>query len=338
MKIEELDASPGRKARRSQTPSSPLTPAIAERSSLRTRLIFLAGMFLSALWWQAGDASISTPRAEGGAGKIPVRSFQVFLFAGQSNMAGADAIVPDPPGFVQQEADRVSLFTYGPGPGKAQTPGYHPWGDIRGHPWSRGDSAPRIIHGPEVGFGRRLYAADVRDIAIIKVAGNIPLQEPRWLWGSGETFFENWTGFVDDRLAELQRQGHGYTVAGFVWHQGIDDGLNPARARTYGENLRQLIAALRQRYGSPNAPFILARSVYSEIAVKRTGSGPASPMALVRAAQVAVAEEDPHAAWIDVDDQENVRIHHFTSPGQLVLGRRFADAYLGLAGSSTTSD
>ena len=120
----------------------------------------------------------------------------MFLFAGQSNMAGADAIVSDPPGFVQQEADRVSLFTYGPGPGKAQMPGYHPWGDIRGHSWSRGDGAPRLIHGPEVGFVRRLYQAGLRDIAIIKVTGNIPLQEPRWLWGAGEAFFENWTGFV----------------------------------------------------------------------------------------------------------------------------------------------
>ena len=120
---------------------------------------------------------------------------------------------------------------------------------------------------------------------------------------------------MDDRLAELRRQGHSYTVAGFVWHQGIDDG----------------------RWTSPSAPFILARSVYSQIAVKRTGDGPASPMALVREAQVAVAEEDP-AAWIDVDDQENVRIHHFTSAGQLVLGRRFADAYLSVAGKPRAAD
>ena len=143
---------------------------------------------------------------------------------------------------------------------------------------------------------------------------------------------------MDDRLAEIRRPGHRYTVAGFVWHQGIDDGLNPPRARSYGENLRKLIAALRHRYGSPRAPFILARSVYFQIAVKRTGDGPASPMALVRAAQVAVAEEGPYAAWIDVDDQEKVRIHLFTSPGQLVLGRRFADAYLGLARTPTASD
>ncbi len=282
--------------------------------------------------------SVSAAATESGVGENPARSIQVFLFAGQSNMAGADAIVADPPGFVQQEADRISLFTYGPGPGKAETSGYHPWGAIRGHPWSRGAGPLHLIHGPEVSFARRLHEVGVRDIAIIKVAGNVPLKEPRWLWSPGERFFQDWTRFVDERLAELERQGHGYTVAGFVWHQGIDDGLNPARARTYGENLRKLIAALRQRYGSPRAPFILARSVYSRIAVNRTGDGPTSPMARVRGAQVAVAEEDPHAAWIDVDDQENVRIHHFTSSGQLVLGGRFADAYLSLIGRAPASD
>jgi len=338
MKIERRQACPGGQTLRGSQWGGRLTLARVDRRSFRTTSILLAGTCLGILLWVGASVGAFATNSESGAGKSAVRSFQVFLFAGQSNMAGADAIVPDPPGFVQQEADRVSLFTYGPGPGKEETPGYHPWGDIRGHPWSRGDAAPRIIHGPEVGFARRLHEAGVSDIAIIKVAGNIPLKEPGWLWSPGKSFFQDWTRFVDDRLAEIRRPGHRYTVAGFVWHQGIDDGLNPPRARSYGENLRKLIAALRHRYGSPRAPFILARSVYSQIAVKRTGDGPASPMALVRAAQVAVAEEGPYAAWIDVDDQEKVRIHHFTSPGQLVLGRRFADAYLGMARTPTASD
>ena len=338
MKIEEPEALSGRQTRRSPAWSARLSVARLDRGNFLATSVFLAGMLLSAFWWEAGNTSVSAAAAGSGAGKNPVRSFQVFLFAGQSNMAGADAIVPDPPGFVQQEADRVSLFTYGPGPGKAETPRYHLWSDIRGHRWSRGDGPTHLIHGPEVGFARRLHEAGVRDIAIIKVAGNIPLKEPQWLWSPGERFFQDWTRFVDERLAELERQGHGYTVAGFVWHQGIDDALNPVRARTYEENLRKLIAALRQRYRCPRAPFILARSVYSQIATNRTGDGPTSPMARVRGAQVVVAEEDPLAAWIDVDDQENMRLHHFTSAGQLVLGGRFADAYLSLVGRPPASN
>ena len=77
----------------------------------------------------------------------------------------------------------------------------------------------------------RLHQAGLKDIAIIKVAGNIPPKEPRWLWGTGEGFLENWTRFVDDRPAELQRQGRRYSVEGFVWYQGIDDGLKPGRRR-----------------------------------------------------------------------------------------------------------
>jgi hypothetical protein len=38
----------------------------------------------------------------------------VFLFAGQSNMAGADSFVGDPPGFRQTEADQAALFTTAP--------------------------------------------------------------------------------------------------------------------------------------------------------------------------------------------------------------------------------
>jgi hypothetical protein len=32
--------------------------------------------------------------------------------------------------------------------------------------------------------------------------------------------------------------------------------------------------------------------------------------------------------WINVDDQPNVNTHHFTATGQLVLGRRFGEAFL----------
>ena len=54
-------------------------------------------------------------------------------------------------------------------------------------------------------------------------------------------------------------------------------------------------------------------------------------MALVRRAQVKVAESVPSAAWIDVDDLPNVNTHHFSADSQLAIGRRFGEAFLKLA-------
>ena len=254
----------------------------------------------------------------------------VFLFAGQSNMAGADSLIGTPPGFVQTEADRQTHFTYAPGPGDDGSDHYCPWGEVRGHRTRSPENPDGLVHGPEVGFARTLYDAGHHSIAVIKVSANIPPEEDAWLWGPGGSFFTAWTSFVDRRLAELQGRGHQCRVRGFVWHQGIDDALNAKRAPECAENLRSLIRALRQRYGDVGTPFVLARSVDSEIAGNMTGSGPEAPMAFVRAAQVAVADADPYAAWVNVDDQPNVAIHHFTAAGQLVIGQRFADAYLEL--------
>jgi len=253
----------------------------------------------------------------------------MFLFAGQSNMAGADSVI-EPPGFVQTDADRDTLFTYAPGPGDASSESYYPWGDIRGHHTLSPEHPGRLVHGPEVGFARTLCQAGIRNLAIIKVSANIPPTEDVWLWARGEAFHEAWMKFVDDRIVDLVAEGRGCHVCGFVWHQGIDDALNPKRAPLYAENLTALIHVLRERFGRPDAPFILARSVDSGIARGMTGSGPEAPMALVRAAQMAVADADPYAAWIDVDDQPNVATHHLTAAGQLVVGKRFAEAYLNL--------
>jgi len=55
---------------------------------------------------------------------------KVFLLAGQSNMAGADSVVPDPPGFQSTAADRATRFTMAPLPDGAKSMLYVPWGEI----------------------------------------------------------------------------------------------------------------------------------------------------------------------------------------------------------------
>lgn len=254
----------------------------------------------------------------------------VFLLAGQSNMAGADSEVAVPPGFQQTAADRATRFTMAPLPDGEKSPLYVPWGEIKGH-----QSKGKLVHGPEVGFARALHAAGWRDVAIIKVHANFKRDVQSWPWGEGGDLFAGWTEFVDDRLAELAAEGKTIRIGGFVWHQGIDDAIHGTLANHYERNLTELIGVLRKRYAEERTPFVLARSVNSRIAQPRSDPENKSPMATVRRAQVRVGETLPFSAWINVDDLPNVNTHHFSADSQLIIGRRFGEAFLKLQTATT---
>ena len=269
--------------------------------------------------------------SRGGASRVR----QVFIFAGQSNMAGADSVIPDPPGFVATEADRRTLFTGAPLPDGARSADFYPWGELKGHRCTNPRYGEKLVQGPEVGFARQLHAGGVRDIAIIKVWANFSREAGQWPWAEGGELNRSWLAFVDQRLEELRQQGFEPRVSGFVWHQGIDDAIHGKLAAQYRQNLAGLIAYLRQRYHAENAPFVLARSGNSPIARGITGGGATDPMAVVRQAQVNTGETVPNAAWINVDDLPNVVQHHFSAQSQLVIGQRFGEAYLRLAQAAT---
>jgi hypothetical protein len=253
------------------------------------------------------------------------RTINVFLLAGQSNMAGADSEIIEPPGFQQTAADRATRFTTAPLPDGEDSEQYVPWGDIRGHL-----AKNRLVQGPEVGFARSLYAAGWRDVAIIKVYANFSRDVTSWPWSDGGKLFETWTTFVDARLTELRHQGHTFRVCGFVWHQGIDDAIHGTLAHAYEQNLSDLIEVLHNRYATKQTPFVLARSVMSRIAQREPDPKQQSPMAVVRRAQMQIGATLPAVAWINVDDLPNVNTHHFDADGQLVIGGRFAKAFLTL--------
>jgi len=271
---------------------------------------------------------VATPGADNSRGRTPK---DVFILAGQSNMAGSDAVIPDPPGFQATPADHRTLFTCAPIPAGIKSEDYYPWGELKGHKCTNPRYGDKLVQGPEVGFARRLDEAGVTNIALVKVWANFPKTAQTWPWAEGGDLNTTWLSFVDARLEELRAQGFEPRIKGFVWHQGIDDAIHGRLAASYQTNLTALIGYLRRRYHADNAPFVLARSVNSPIARRNTGAGPDKPMAQVRAAQVAVGESVKNCAWINVDDLPNVMEHHFSAESQLTIGRRFGDAYLRLA-------
>lgn len=251
----------------------------------------------------------------GSADPTPVAPapIRVFIFAGQSNMLGADAII-DPSGTkeliaagLQTDADRSSLFTLGGAESYA-------WGDIRGHD-GPSLSRPDIggvrfkVHGPEVGFSRALGG----NIAIVKYADNYQaLEAGRSAWVKPGTRWTAWQAFVDKQLAAL---GRPYVVVGFVWHQGIDDGILHRSQVDYQADLEQVTADLREKFG--NKPFILARSIGADGQI----------MDPIRTGQVAVGTQAGNA-WITVDDLgPYINGHHLSATAQITAGQRFAAAW-----------
>lgn len=265
---------------------------------------------------------LSLCNADQCAGDEP-RLINVFLMAGQSNMAGADSVAAESPEVQVTAEDRAARFTTAPLPEGTQSAAWLPWSELRAHRVKN-----TLVHGPELGFVRVLHEQGWRNVAVIKVYANFGRDVQQWPWGEGGYLFSAWMKFVDDRLNELREQGYAVQVRGFVWHQGIDDAIHGRLAADYGPNLASLIGVLRKRFSADAAPFVLARSVNSKIAQPTPDPEERSPMAAVRRAQVQLTKDVRGVGWINVDDQPNVNTHHFTAAGQLVLGRRFGEAFL----------
>ena len=302
------------------------TPDDSSRAARRGGWLSRRGLLAAPALALAGLPAVSAAPVE----------LKLFLLAGQSNMAGADSVLPGSDGLLQIESDRATLFTGTPLSGAASAD-FKPWGSVRGHKAAKPPYGDRPVIGPEVGFERRLYEAGLRNLALIKVWANYPRTETVWPWGEGGALHTRWMNFADERIAELEAAGYVPKVAGFVWHQGIDDAIHGRFAAEYLSHLKQLAADLRRRFRAEGAPFVLARSVNSPIARSITGHGPNDPMAVVRRLQESAAKEIPLCGWVDVDDLPNVVQHHFSADSQLIIGRRFGDLFLKLARAGSES-
>ena len=90
-----------------------------------------------------------------------------------------------------------------------------------------------------------------------------------------------------------------------------------------GANLVNFITHMREQFKTPGMPFIIAR-------VLSFYGGETGQAAIVRDAQVKVAEADPNAAWFDTDDSPIIDPQtnqgHYNAEGNLLNGRRFAEA------------
>ncbi|WP_437759800.1 sialate O-acetylesterase [Sorangium sp. So ce1389] len=289
---------------------------------------------------------------------------KVFVLAGQSNMVGF-GVGADLPPELRSQPD-IWYDHYNPdaregGPYASATS--TDWGPLE----PKGDARR---YGPEITFGRAVAAAfPEHRIAIVKVAqGGTNLVDH---WGRGlppdpEVLYKSqlyhtllgsldsatYTGDrallypdevtrLDGALARLESEGHDYEIAALVWMQGENEAGWSAAFR-YGDTLRSFIAAVREDLRVPDLPVVLGR-ISDNLYPANGGpiaAGREANIDAVRAAQVAVADEDPRVAWVDTDDFAPRRpddAYHFDSAAYQVLGQRFADAYIALASGESTS-
>ena len=171
---------------------------------------------------------------------------RVFVFAGQSNLEGADTRVADidrfPPFVGLGEPQPDVLFSYVIGrESKRRSDGWVPLQPVGG------------IFGPELTFAREVGERTGAPVAIIKVAaGGTTLGAD---WNPDEPAgFELYPLLIETvraSLADLDDRGVAHRLEGVVWHQGENDMFDDGFRESYGENLAGLLRCMRRDLMAP---------------------------------------------------------------------------------------
>jgi hypothetical protein len=249
-------------------------------------------------------------------------SLPVFILVGQSNMTGADsersATIPG-----SEPGDKNVLFW-----NRAAWNGVEWENDAEFHPLraqKTGGYCADII-GPEFAFAREMQRkGGLARLAIVKVS--FPGSDLAVDWRKEPAMGKRAYAALQEEMAQamqaLAARHETPAVNAILIHQGISDAATEAKAAAYETNLRQFLAHLRADFAKPETPIVLAR----ENASPRMKPG---LMEQVRTTIVRVAETTPRTAWINVDDLDRVKGHHFTAVAQMEIGKRYAAALIGL--------
>ncbi len=253
------------------------------------------------------------------------KTLRVFVFAGQSNMVGADSRAADidkfPPFAGLDRPQPKVLFSYCIGrEDKRKSDGWEELQPIEG------------MVGPELSFAREVTAHTKAPIAIIKIAAG------------GTHLFGDWnpdepTGFklyplaldhVRAALAELDRKRIRHRLEGFVWHQGENDMFEAKGKANYAANLTNFIKSWRRDLKAPELRFFVGELCTGTV----WGMDNRANMHAIEVAQRAVAEADPLVDYVPtshvgVEIGGGAGLHyHYGTLGQLEHGASHAQAYL----------
>ncbi|MCA9198051.1 MAG: hypothetical protein KDA87_10950 [Planctomycetales bacterium] len=261
----------------------------------------------------------------------PVR---IFIFAGQSNMVGADSKVADiqrfPPFAGLDQAQEDVRFWYCLGrEDKTNSDG-----------WVSLQPVNNLV-GPELSFAREVRRHSTSPIAIIKIAAGGTHLGGDWNPDSPSGFklYPLALQQVRTALQQLKADGIDYRLEGFMWHQGENDMFNADYMAAYGANLKNFLACWRRDLSAPNLRFYIG-----ELCTKTIWGMDLRPrMYAISLGQRQVTDADPLADYVPtshvgVEIGGGVGLHyHYGTLGQLEHGVNYANAYLANIGQAPKS-
>jgi len=234
--------------------------------------------------------------------------FQIFILAGQSNMAGR--------GKVDEESKQAQPRVFALNKESQWQPAVDPL-----H-WDK-TSAGTGIGKP---FGE-IIAARFPGISV----GLVPTAcggSPISTWAPGQSFAQTKSNPWDDCIARTQRAMQDGTVKAILWHQGESDS-NPQAAGEHEKKLEDLITRFRTELNAPELPFIIGQ----------LGRFPAKPWdanrEAVDAAHQAVAKKMKNVRFVPAEGMNSVGDNlHFDTPSLRAFAKGYADAYLQIVGAA----
>lgn len=214
----------------------------------------------------------------------PRKPIQVFILAGQSNMEGHGAITANP----EQNEGKGSLEYLVNDKATAEQYSHtinadgswvkrdDVWIEYLGRKGklSVGFGAREHLFGPEFQFGHVVGSHFKEQVLIIKTAwGGKSLAgdfRPPSSGGKVGPFYKQMVEHVNDVLDNIEKhfpdyRGQGFTIAGFGWHQGWNDGLKHDTVAQYEQNLVNLINDLRGAFDAPEMPVVIANSGFGGV-------------------------------------------------------------------------
>lgn len=256
---------------------------------------------------------------------IAAEPVQVFLFAGQSNMEGADTdskLVETFPPF-RNALEPLKDIRYS----------YQTGANYKSEGWTNLQAVGNNF-GPEITFASAFRRQSKAPLALIKDAwGGTTLVSDWAPDGGGEKsrkLYQRFITQVRDRLSDLKKQGLTYKIEALMWHQGENDMFHGEGKKLYEKNLRNFITNVRKDLLAPNLQVYIG-----EISTKGVwGMDNRANVSLIRNAQMAVVKSDPKVFFVPTSHLSfkigrPVGLHyHFGTLGQLQHGEAYAAAYL----------
>lgn len=181
----------------------------------------------------------------------------------------------------------------------------------------QGEGANPLFWGPEIGFGRRLAQAGVKDFLIVKASrgggGN-----GFWLKGSANDHMYRHVVETVSKAVGALPTGTVFEVAVLLYVQGESDG--ESEAPLAGERLRLLADNLRKDLPRAEGMRVIIGGI----------AAPGVRRDTVRGKQKALPAEDKRFLYVDSLDLQGELYDnlHFNRKAKLELGRRMAEAWL----------